>query len=101
MVKRVSSKEVRARFDEIADSVRATGEPVIVENEGEATVALVSVREFEAMEQARRERASLELARLGRQVAQERQGPGPTEEEVVEALKQTREDLYRERFGTG
>lgn len=99
MVKRVSSNEIRARFDEIADAVRETGEPVIVENDGEPTLALVSVQEFDEMERLRRDRAAAEFTRRAREAARDRRGPEPTEDEIVAALKRTREELYRERYG--
>ena len=36
---------------------------------------------------------------LAAQAARKVQGPEPSEEEIVEAVRRTREDLYRERYG--
>ena len=101
MVKRVSSKEVRARFDEIADAIRDTGEPVIVEKEGQPAVALVSLQDFDTLDRARREGAASDFTRLAREAARRRSGPGPTEDEVLEAIKHSRGLWYREHYGRG
>ena len=78
MVRRVSARDARARFEELTDEVRDTGEPVIVEKEGQPAVAMVSLQDFDALEGSRRERAAAKFTRLGKQAARERQGPGPT-----------------------
>lgn len=101
MTKRVSAREARARFAEITDRVRYTGEPVIVEKQGQPFVALVSLEEFDALERLRREKAAAEFTRLAAEAAREAGGPEPSEEEIVAAVKRTREDLYRERHGPG
>lgn len=99
MTRRVSSREARSHFAELTDRVRYTGEPVIVEKQGQPFVAVVSVDDLDALEHARRERAAREFTRLAALAAREAQGPEPTEEEIVEAVRRTREDLYRERYG--
>lgn len=101
MVRRVSAGDARARFEELTDEVRDTGEPIIVEKGGQPAVAVVSLQDFDAMERTRQERAAAEFTRLGREAAHERQRPGPTEEETLEAIKRDREAWYRERYGTG
>jgi hypothetical protein len=40
------------------------------------------------------------FSRLAARAAKEAGGPEPTEEEIVQALKSTRETLYRERYDT-
>lgn len=101
MPRRVSAREARARFAELTDRVRYTGEPVIVEKQGRPFVALVSLDDFDALEALRRERRGAEFSRLAAQAAREVGGPEPSEEEIVEAVKRTREALYRERYGAG
>ena len=46
--------------------------------------------------QARRRQE--EFSRLAARAAREAGGPEPTEEEVAQAVKSTREALYRERY---
>ena len=41
-----------------------------------------------------------EFSSLAARAAKEAGGPEPTEEEIVKALKSTREALYRERYDT-
>ena len=101
MTKRISAREARTRFAEVTDRVRYTGEPVIVEKQGQPFVALVSLEDLDVLEQRRREKAAAEFTRQEAQAAQEVKGPEPREEEIVEAVKRTREALYRERYGTG
>ena len=99
MAKRISAREARSHFAEITDRVRYTGEPVIVEKQGQPFVALVSLDDFDAVERLRRERAAAEFTRLAGQAAREMGVPEPTEEEIVEAVRRTREALHRERYG--
>jgi prevent-host-death family protein len=98
MAKRVSAREARAHFAEITDRVRYTGEPVIVEKQGQPSVALVSLGDFDILERLRREKAAGDFARLAGQAAREAGGPEPSEEEIVESVKRTREELYRDRY---
>lgn len=98
MAKRVSAREARSHFAEITDRVRYTGEPVIVEKQGQPFVAVVSLSDFDIVERLRREKAAGEFARLASEAAREASGPEPSEEEIVESVKRTREALYRERY---
>lgn len=99
MTKRVSAKEARSHFAELTDRVRYTGEPVIVEKQGQPFVAVVSLDDLETLERLRREEGANEFARLAAEAAKETTGPEPSESEIVEAVKRTRELLYRERYG--
>jgi prevent-host-death family protein len=99
MIKRVSAREARSHFAEITDRVRYTGEPVIVEKQGQPFVAVVSLDDFDALERLRQEKPATEFARLAAEAAHHTKDPEPTEEEIAEAVKRTREALYRERYG--
>ena len=98
MIKRVSAREARSRFAEITDRVRYTGEPVIVEKQGRPFVAVVSLDDLGALERLHRENSAREFTRFSARAAHET-GAEPSESEIVEALRQTREALYRERYG--
>ena len=97
MARRVSAREARAQFAELTDRVRYTGEPVIVEKQGRPFVALVSLDDLEAVERLRRDRRAAEFGRLAAEAAREAGEPEPSDEEIVAAVKRTREELYRER----
>lgn len=99
MARRVSAREARTHFAELTDRVRYTGEPVIVEKQGQPFVALVSLSDFDVLERLRREKAATEFSHLAAEAAREATGPEPSEEEIVEAVRRTREALYRERYG--
>jgi prevent-host-death family protein len=101
MPNRVSAREARARFAELTDRVRYTGEPVIVEKQGRPFVALVSLEDLDAVERLRRDRRASEFSRLSADAAREVGGPEPSEEEIVAAVKRSREAEYRERYGAG
>jgi len=101
MARRVSAREARAQFAELTDRVRYTGEPVIVEKQGRPFVAVVSLDDLEAVERLRRRRRADELAHLAATAAAEVGGPEPDDEEIVGAVKRTRAELYRERYGNG
>jgi prevent-host-death family protein len=99
MARRVSAREARARFAEFTDRVRYTGEPVIVEKQGQPFVAVISLEDFAVLERLRAKEHGNDFARLAAQAAREVSGPEPTEEEIVAAVKRTREELYHEYYG--
>lgn len=99
MTRRVSAREARARFAELTDRVRYTGEPVIVEKGGQPFVALVSLEDLDALERLRARERQEEFTRRAARAAREAGGPEPSEEEIVRAVKATREAAYRERYG--
>jgi prevent-host-death family protein len=99
MARHVSAREARARFAELTDRVRYTGESVIVEKQGQPFVALVSLEDFAVLERLRHRERADEFTRLATEAASEVAGPEPTEEEIVAAVERTREVLYRERYG--
>lgn len=101
MAKRVSAREARTHFAELTDRVRYTGEPVIVEKQGQPFVAVVSLSDYDALDRLRREKAAAEFTRLAGEASREIGGVAPSEEEIVEAVKRTRETLYRQRYGGG
>jgi prevent-host-death family protein len=99
MAQRVSAREARARFAELADRVRYSGESVIIEKQGQPFVALVSLEDLALLERLRRHERAAEFSRLAARAAQGITGPEPTEEQIVAAVKRTREELHRERYG--
>ena len=99
MAKHVSAREARARFAEITDRVRYTGESVIVEKQGQPFVALVSLEDLGILERLRRSERAAEFSRLAAHAAREGGGAEPTEAEIVAAVRRTREQLFRERYG--
>ena len=102
MTARISAREARARFAEITDRVHYTGEPMIVEKQGRPFVALVRAEDLAQLERAQREAHWAEFVRLAKTAAEARGDEAePTDEEIVAAVKKTREEIYRERYGGG
>jgi len=101
MAKHVSAREARARFAELTDQVRYTGESVIVEKQGKPFVALVSLDDLATIEHLRRNERVAEFSQLSARAAKDFHGLEPTEEEIITAVRRTREVLYREHYGTG
>ena len=99
MSTRVSAREARARFAELTNQVRYTGEPVIVEKQGRPFVAVVRVDDLDALQRLRARERQAEFTKLSARAAGEAPGPEPTEEEIVQAVKETREAIYRDRYG--
>lgn len=101
MTKSVSAREARARFAEITDQVRYTGEPVIVEKQGKPFVAVVTLDDVAELERLRGLERQHEFTRLALLAAREAGEADVSEEEIVRAVKETRKQLYRERYGRG
>ncbi|MDE3076659.1 MAG: type II toxin-antitoxin system Phd/YefM family antitoxin [Chloroflexota bacterium] len=99
MTKRVSAREARAHFAELTDRVRYTGEPIILEKQGQAFAAVVSLEDFDELERIKGEQKAASFSRRAAQAAREAGGPEPTEEEIADDVKRTREALYRQRYG--
>jgi prevent-host-death family protein len=101
MTKRISAREARTHFAEITDRVKYTGEPVIVEKQGQPFVAVVSLEDLDVLEKRRREKVTADFTRQAAEASDQVDTSEPREDEIVEAVKRTREALYRERYGTG
>lgn len=99
MAKHVSAREARARFAELTDRVRYSGESVIVDKQGQPFVAVVSLADFALIERVQRDERAAQFSRLAVEAAGGASGPEPTEQEIVAAVKRTRDELYRERYG--
>ena len=95
----ISAREARARFAEITDRVRYTGEPVIVEKQGRPFIALVSLEDLAEVQRVRRRWALDEFSLLAARAAHDVEGPEPTEDAIVNSVRETREALYHERYG--
>ncbi|TAK20474.1 MAG: type II toxin-antitoxin system prevent-host-death family antitoxin [Chloroflexota bacterium] len=99
LAKHVSAREARARFAELTDRVRYSGESVIVDKQGQPFVAVVSLADFALIERVQRDERAAQFSRLAVEAAGGASGPEPTEQEIVAAVKRTRDELYRERYG--
>ncbi len=91
MPRRVSAREARARFADLTNRIHHTGEPVIVEKQGQPFVALISLEDLDSLERLRGQQRQARFSRLAARAAEAPAGPAPSEEEIVRAVKSTRE----------
>src|SRR5581483_9496789 len=71
MSRHVSAREARAKFAELTDRVRYTGEPIIVEKQGQPFVAVVSLEDLARIDRLRRDERMNEFSRLAARAAEE------------------------------
>ncbi|MGH9381774.1 MAG: type II toxin-antitoxin system Phd/YefM family antitoxin [Thermoanaerobaculia bacterium] len=96
---RVSAREARSRFAELSDRVKYTGEPVVVEKRGRPFVALIRFEDLELVEGLLAAERQAGFSRLAARAAAERRGAEPSEDEITDAVRATREEIYRRRYG--
>ena len=99
MSERISAREARTRFAELTNRVKYTGEPVIVEKQGHPFVAVIRAEDLELVERLLTAERQRGFSRLAADAAAEGEHPEPSEDEIVEAVRVTRDALYRERDG--
>ncbi|MBI2760611.1 MAG: type II toxin-antitoxin system Phd/YefM family antitoxin [Chloroflexi bacterium] len=99
MVRHISAHEAQQHFDDLADRVTGTGEPVIVEREGHASVAVISLDDLAVLERLKARRYDGEFVRLAAAAAREHPLPEMTEEDLAHDLKPARNALHREWYG--
>jgi prevent-host-death family protein len=102
MVRQTTLDQAQRDLATLVESVRCTGEPVVIEDRDGPIAALVNATDLEALERLReQERHVQEFARLAARASDDTAGLEPTEEEeeIVRAVKATREAIYRERYG--
>jgi prevent-host-death family protein len=100
----VTVDEAQQDLAELIEDTQRTGEPVIIGQEDAPLAALVSAADFLEVKRLREQaRWMEEFRRSPMQPANHDADLGPTEEEeeIVRAVKATREAMYRERYGWG
>jgi len=71
MARYISAREARTQFVELTEGLRFTGDPLIVERDGQPVVALVSVEDLAALERLRRRDGANAFSRLAVEAARE------------------------------
>src|SRR5205823_7767925 len=94
--KHVPVSEVRNHLGALVNRVYRGEEHVVIEKSGIPVAALIGMREYEEFRRMMAERVHNRLVRgLGR----EAERVGLTEEQLFEELKETRQDVFREKYG--
>jgi prevent-host-death family protein len=99
MVRVVLAPDVVERFDEVADAVRDTNEPVIVERDGTPQLVLLSPDEFERLRRQDAERAWAVIERVQERNAE--RDPDAVLADVTAVVEEIRQERYDERQRAG
>jgi prevent-host-death family protein len=99
---KIPATQAHRQFGDLVRRAFSGKEHFIVEKDGLPVVAILSVQEYEAwMEERERREAKLEdFRRLARDMGQEYEGRGLSEEEVLAELEKAREEVYRAHYGS-
>ncbi|GEM_PF-1591775 len=98
----IEAVQAQHNFDDLFQRA-SQGELVIVEKEGSPAVAMISIAEYETLiqrrEQAEQEERLRRFEQAARAIGEEVERLGITEEQMMEELEKTREEVYREFYG--
>jgi prevent-host-death family protein len=103
-VRTISVEEARQNFVELIESTHRTGESIVIEREDAPLAALVSASDLLELKRLREQERRIQEFRHTLAPASEDDadlGPTEEEEEIVRAVKATREAIYQERYGRG
>jgi prevent-host-death family protein len=92
----ITASEGHRAFGKLLKRVYNSDEHLIVERDGFPVAVMMSYQEYEKMA---RERALATHRRLVRAVGQEAERQGLTEEELFQELNDTRQEVFKERYG--
>ena len=95
----ISASQAKAHLSHLMAQVAYRGERYVIERRGKPLAALVSLADFDALERLQGQQRQAQLSHLAARAAQEAGAVEPTEEEIVEAVRATRDALYDGRCG--
>jgi prevent-host-death family protein len=97
----IRSTDVQRNFGEVIRRAFSRREHLIVERDGLPVVAIISAAEYDELMQEReqREERARRFEEAARALGHEYEQLGLTEEQVLESLEATRQQLYEERYG--
>lgn len=96
MKKVIGATEVRNNFGQYLNRVHRGEEHLVVEKLGIPVAAVISIKEYEQYRQLLAEKLHHDL---GRQMGEEYDRQGLTEEQLIEQMEEDREAVYQERYG--
>lgn len=92
----IGVSEGRQAMGQLVERVYHSDEHLIVEQDGLPVAVLLSYEEYEKLRQAG---AVASFERFSRDFGQEAERQGLTESELLEELKEVRQQVYLERYG--
>lgn len=92
----ISATEARRSFGQVIKRVYCRDEHLIVEKDGLPVMAILSITDYEDLMRETRLRAFEEFSRaLGRDV----EAHGVSEDELIQAVEESKEAVYKETYG--
>src|SRR5579859_4758639 len=97
----ISSTAAQRQFGEIVRRAYSGKEHILIQQNGLPVVVMLSVSEYDALmkEHERAEERERRIEELSRQFAAEAQRRGMSEEDLLDHVKEIRQDLFQERYG--
>ncbi|MHB8626612.1 MAG: type II toxin-antitoxin system Phd/YefM family antitoxin [Aggregatilineales bacterium] len=97
----ISSTRAQRQFGEVLRRVHSGDEHIIIQQNGLSLVVMLSLSEYDTLMKAREQAQEREkrVEQLARQFGEEAQQRGITEEQLLENIKETRSEVYQERYG--
>ncbi|MBI4321705.1 MAG: type II toxin-antitoxin system Phd/YefM family antitoxin [Chloroflexi bacterium] len=92
----IPATEVRNKLGRLLNSVYRGQEQLVVEKMGIPVAAIISMKDYEDY---RRLLAERQLISLGRKVAAEANKQGLTEEKLLDELKETKREVFKQQYG--
>jgi prevent-host-death family protein len=92
----IKASEGHRAFGKLLKRVYRSDEHLIVERDGFPVAVLLSYQEYEKLN---RERALEAFERFSRDLGQEIEKQGLTEEQLLEELQETRREVFKEQYG--
>jgi prevent-host-death family protein len=98
----IPATQAHRQFGDLVRRAFSGKEHFIVEKDGLPVVAILSMAEYEDLmkERERREERLKQFRKLARDMGQEYERRGLTEEDVLDELDRTREDIYQAHYGS-
>jgi prevent-host-death family protein len=96
MQKIIGATEVRNNLGRLLNRVHRREEHLVVEKLGIPVAAIISIQDYE---QYRRLLSQNMLRDLGRKIGAEANKQGLTEEQLLEELRETRREVFKEQYG--
>lgn len=100
VVQQVSIEEARNQLEELLERVSRTHEPVVIGRPGKPAAALVDANDLALLDEVQRVLGPEWVAKARETLDAAIYAPSDDDVEIVEAVKATRKDLYRERYAS-
>ena len=97
----IGATQIRRQFGDIIRRTHTGKEHFIVEKDGLALAALISIADYEELMRERQEREQRQkrFAQINREFREEIKRRGISEEDMMAELEKTKEQVFQEQYG--